>query len=68
MTDKTQRYNEHAESIAMKLGALSDWLKWETGGRDVSKVDWADVGDLAHVDELLSQVCQAAGIEEEEEA
>lgn len=64
MTDKTQRYNEHAESIAMKLGALQDWLQWQSE-RNATWATESDIGGMAHVDELLSQLCESLMLEVE---
>lgn len=60
-----ERYAEHLTSIGERLTNLLDWnLRAQETIEDAPR-DWRDVGDAAHIDDLLAMACEFLEMEPE---
>lgn len=58
-------YTAYLASIGERLTKLLDWNLRSQETADDAPRDWRDVGDAAHIDDLLAQACEFLEIEPE---
>lgn len=64
-TKAQERYTAYLSSILDRLIKLQNWKSRQLEKADRPDIDWRDVGDAAHIDDLLAMACEFLEMEPE---
>lgn len=64
-TQAQERYVTHLESIMDRSIKLLNWKGRQLENAERQPIDWRDVGDAAHIDDLLAMACEFLEMEPE---
>lgn len=65
MTLAQERYTAYLSSILDRLIKLQNWKSSQLENAERPSIDWRDVGDAAHIDDLLAMACEFLEMEPE---
>lgn len=65
MTLAQERYTAYLSSILDRLIKLQNWKSRQLDEAERRPIDWRDVGDAAHIDDLLAMACEFLEMEPE---
>lgn len=64
-TQAKEHYTAHLSSILDRLIKLQNWKSRQLESAERQPIDWRDVGDAAHIDDLLAMACEFLEMETE---